>query len=854
MKLKQIKLKNDLNTLFINSPGSTCASIQIWFRAGSALETKENQGIAHFLEHMFFKGSINRPGATIASEIESVGGEINAFTSFDYTCYYINAPHHYVEKSVHLLLDMVANPAFSEEELIPERDVVFEEYRRSLDNPNQHLFMKIQKKCFPPGYSHSILGAEQTIKAFSRQQLLDFRQCFYNTSNALLIIAGDLKDTAALHPIIEQYSIPTGNSSNFPAFELAKKATIEIHQKDVKMSQLSLAINASAYTLPQAPAEDLLINCLAHGESSQLFRNIIQENNLANKISCSTLYLAHGAMHLVRISLPIENIQPVLNKIFQTLKHIQCNGLAEWELQKIKNQYVASKVYEKEALDSYAFSLGHGFAQTGNIHCEDEFIEKMKKIGRTVTNQAINELLTRPFHLSVQIPLETSIKPVLAKLEQFQQKLQRLGSIPIRNKKVLDVRFSENDSQVKIINPVKGITLLHRYNPITPTFTLQCYIKGGLTEENAQTNGIYNLLTSCLNKGHDQISFEQLTQELEDKSATLEHISGKNAYGLVLHGLSATTHEIIPLYMGSLLRPNFPNKYLQNEKELVYRALEHIKTDPTKQCFLCAEKLFFNKHPYSQSILGTVKSVKKITRKNLDELHADNLARKEILFSYCGSQTFEEVLELLSPHLSVLKPRAPKKNRFKPYRPISGQEHFIPFDREQTQIFLGIPCDKMGTMEHVYLKMITTHLSGQSSELFVDVRDKKGLCYSTQPVHFAAIEGGYWGIYLASGHDKVKAAIAAIEEIIDKIRDTGLKRHEFDRIKQMIEGQNLLNIQTNEDYANIYSIPLLQGLGVDYFYRQNKLIKELDYFEFQTALKKIFGRKWNTVVVGKSRS
>ena len=87
------KLKNNLNVLFIDIPGSTAATTQIWFRAGSALEEHSEEGIAHFLEHMFFKGTERHPGAQIAHQVESFGGDINAFTSFDYTCYYINTPN-----------------------------------------------------------------------------------------------------------------------------------------------------------------------------------------------------------------------------------------------------------------------------------------------------------------------------------------------------------------------------------------------------------------------------------------------------------------------------------------------------------------------------------------------------------------------------------------------------------------------------------------------------------------------------------------------------------------------------------------------------------------------------------------
>ena len=148
--------------------------------------------------------------------------------------------------------------------------------------------------------------------------------------------------------------------------------------------------------------------------------------------------------------------------------------------------------------------------------------------------------------------------------------------------------------------------------------------------------------------------------------------------------------------------------------------------------------------------------------------------------------------------------------------------------------------------------MITTHLSGQSSELFVEVRDRQGLCYTAQPVHFMALEGGYWGIYMASGYDKVTRAIEAINGIINNIAENGISKSEFLRIKKMIEGQNLVNIQTNEDYAGLYSVPALQGFGLDYFYKSNNLIKKMTYEDFLKGIRKVFKKKWSTVVVGRS--
>ena len=167
MQVEQTRL-GDINTLFINSVGATASTVQIWFRAGSALEDKDNQGIAHFLEHMFFKGTPTRPGAAIAQEVESFGGEINAFTSFDYTCYYINAPANKTDRALEILMDMVTYPMFKGEDFPSERDVVFEEYRRALDNPSQYHFMQLQGSCFKGGYQHPILDRREGAQAHRR--------------------------------------------------------------------------------------------------------------------------------------------------------------------------------------------------------------------------------------------------------------------------------------------------------------------------------------------------------------------------------------------------------------------------------------------------------------------------------------------------------------------------------------------------------------------------------------------------------------------------------------------------------------------------------------------------------------
>lgn len=850
MDIRQKRLSNKLNTLFINSPGSTSASVQIWFRAGSALEKKSDRGIAHFLEHMFFKGTKKRPGALIAREVESFGGEINAFTSFDYTCYYINAPVTKIKNSVEILLDMVSNPRFAKEDIIPERDVVFEEYRRSIDNPSQFNFFQMQKNSFTKGYGHPILGTEKNIKSFNRSQLIQFRKNFYNNGNALFVVSGDLKNEKSIIKTIEKFKLPDGPASKFGKFQLKKNSTINIHKKEVNQASIVLSFESAKYLTHESATEDLAINCLAFGDISPLYRELITDTSIATSTSGSTMFFSDGGIHIIKLMFPLENLENLIEKFKQTLTKVMEEGFKKEEVERIRNQYISSKIYEKETIESFSFSLGHGFAQNGNIHCEDSFLDEIKNASIKGINHALRDIFTRNSHINIQVPQAIeNTDQILKKIEVLQKDLQKMTSKKKSENKT-KTKKSNYDPNVQVYDVTKGVKLVYRHNNMSPTFVFHSYIKGGLSHETEKNNGIYNLLSRLILNGHKDKEYNQLKLELETKSSYLNGYSGKNAYGITMHGLSEHFESLSEDYFKCLLSPSIPDQYLVLEKELINRQLEMQKEDPVKQCFKKLNSLVFNEHPYSLEMTGTTESIQKTSRQDILDIHKERLDNAEIVFTYCGNLTFETVLNELNQYFEKFDPRKENVKNRNSVRPIKNEHVSIHFEREQTHIFIGKDAYKNGTTEDLYLKMITSYLSGQSSELFVDVRDRKGLCYAVQPLHHSALEAGYWGIYIGAGKDKVDQAIEAILSIIKNLKMNGLSKSEFNRVKKMIEGSNLLNVQTNDDYANFYSIPVLHGLGLDYQHKSFEKIKKFDHEGFNKFLSKFFKDDWNIIKVG----
>jgi zinc protease len=747
---------------------------------------------------------------------------------------------------------MVSNPLFKNEDLIPECEVVFEEYRRSVDSASQFNFFNLQKNSFPKFYSHPILGTEKNIKNFTLEQLNLFRNTYYNCENALFVVAGNIGDRDKLLKKINEYKLPHGKVSHFPKFQLKKDSRINIHKKPVNQAMLTLNIQAPEYSDLDSSAEDLALNCLAYGDISPLYNDFVTNNSIASSIGGSTMFFSRGGCHFLKIAFPVENLSKVFNQLPKTLARVFKDGFELDDIERIRNQYIASKVYEKESIESFAFALGHGFAQTGDINCEDEFIKKMKSLSKRKVLTSLVEIFSRTIHATLQLPNEVEGQKLDAKVSELITKINSTSTNQKNKKSNLKITESKFDTEAKMITLKKGIKLVYRYNPLTPTFVLHTYIKGGLSYEDSSSNGTFNLIAKNLTYGYKGTNYPELKNDLDKKSSYINGFSGRNAYGLTLHGLSEFSDSLIAHYMNILLNPTFPNSYFKLEKELIKRALFLQKEDPVKFCFSNFNDLVFNKHPYSLDIIGTDKSVSKINRKQVLDTHQKSLNEQELVITYCGDLDLDTVLEKISPYTAQLKPRTKinqiQKNKISP---IKNKKIQIDFDREQVHVMIGKPAYTVKKVEDLYLKIFTTFLAGQSSELFLEVRDRKGLCYSVQPLQNTSLEAGYWGIYIGAGHDKKGQAIDAIKEILNKYQKNGMSKTDFVTVKKMIQGQNLINIQTNEDYANFYSIAALHNLGFDYQHDSFKLIDEIKHEDFNKFLSKFLVDDWNLVEVGR---
>ena len=861
MKSQILEFKNGPNIVCVNAPSAQTFSVQIWFRVGSAMEGPQDFGMAHFLEHMFFKGTKKNPQNTMAKKVEDFGGELNAFTSFEYTCYFINGPKDFLLQALDLLWDMVCNPLFAEQDFAPEKEVVLEEYLRAVDSPSSFAFNNIQKKFFKGGYAHPILGNTKTIKNFSKKQLLAFRKKFYNKENCFILVASDLGEhlssASDLKKIVKKYSLPSGPVASPQVFKTKSShgnSLILVEEKDISLAQLFLYWPATAPLEKNSCAEEVALYCLGAGQSSRLYKILVQEKMLSHSLGASTLFLHSGGLHSLKVNISFDCLEKALFEIEKEIIQIIQRGLNKEELERLKNQFKASKIYEKELLESYAFSVGHSFASFKDLFFEEEYLERISQLRVEDLYQALITFLSRECCLQLLIP-----SPYKEEKEKATESLKKFHSnimeslLPYKEKQKSDSFLSHKKNSKKskkdpwaiTLDMVEGIKLCHRQNPLSQTEKLEIYTPGGLIQEDKKNNGSYHLLSSLLMGGYSNYTEESLRERIHLLGCSLSMFSAKNAYGAQLSSLKEHFVEMVGHSFGSFFDSHFAETMsipiLQREKKIALESLDLMEKDPQKKVFSEFTKKMFEGHPYGLTSLGNPASLKEINVQGLEHKHKTALSENKMAIFYSGPREVQEVWDILIPHFFYYK----IKNRKKPF-----QEKFF-LEREQMHLVMGIPTQGIFSEEQRILKMLTSYLQGQGSPLFYKVRDELGLCYVVAPAPFVGVSGGYFSLYMGTSFQKQDLAIKTLQEEIQKLALKGLSAKEFQSIKNTLKGQFIMNTQTNDDWISLYSIPVFYKNSLDLVYENQKKIEEMSVSFFNKQLREILTRPWSLISVGR---
>lgn len=404
--IQRYTCENGLRIVTEKIPSVRSVAIGIWVGTGSKYESEANNGISHFLEHMFFKGTTSRSAKEIAETFDEIGGNVNAFTSKEYTCYYARVLDQHAPIALDVLADMFFESVFDPEEIEKEKNVVIEEISMYEDTPDDLVHDLISRASYsdhPLGYS--ILGTEEVLKSLTRDDLVSYIEQRYLPENTVITVAGNFDEplldaiktrfspfARAAHPV--ETAIPP-----FVANTIAQhKATEQAH----------FCISLPGYHVGHENIYSLILlnNILGGSMSSRLFQEIREERGLAYSVySYHSAYREAGTYTIYTGTAP-EHVGQVFDIVSHILHDVATKGITPKELNKGKEQLKGSLMLSLESTNSRMSRLGKNELLLGRHFSLDEIIAKIDRVDHDSILAVARELFHSKLALAMVSPLE----------------------------------------------------------------------------------------------------------------------------------------------------------------------------------------------------------------------------------------------------------------------------------------------------------------------------------------------------------------------------------------------------------------------------------------------------------------
>mgnify|MGYP000942064252 CR=1 FL=1 len=379
---KRYLLDNGIQVVAENIPYVKSISLGLWFGVGSVYESSDKNGLSHFIEHMMFKGTNTRSSKQIAQEIDAIGGQLNAFTAKECTCYYCEIINDHLDIGIELLSDMVLNSRFDPSDIQKEKSVILEEINMYEDSPEDLVYDLLSKTFFdshPLG--QPILGTEGNINSFDHSKITEYYKLHYIPNNMVVSIAGNF-DEAKLIDLLNKFfsKWPTAFCRHISyAQPPIAKQTVFV-QKDIE--QLHLCIGMPTVNLASEQLYALLIfnNLFGGGMSSRLFQKIREDNGLTYSIFSYPSNYTEAGLFTIYAGMNPSQSKKVVSLIADEIKHVKENGITQSEFEMAKEQLKGNYILGLESTSNRMTAIGRSQILLGKITTPDEVLSKIDKV------------------------------------------------------------------------------------------------------------------------------------------------------------------------------------------------------------------------------------------------------------------------------------------------------------------------------------------------------------------------------------------------------------------------------------------------------------------------------------------
>jgi zinc protease len=827
-------LENGLTTLVKETPGTRAVTVQIWVKTGSAYEEKNEAGITHLIEHMIFKGTTTRKAGEVAGAIEEVGGNINAYTYYDYTVYHATLSARHWGLALEVLSDAVLNSTFDPEELEREKKVVLEEIAMREDRPQTLLSQELMARSYQVHpYRLPIIGTRESVASFTREDILHYVEKHYQPENFTVVVVGDVRArevTDRVRLLLGRQ--PKGGHPNplLPKETARTKADLFTLHKDIRQTHLLMSLPITPFDHPDTPVLDVIAALLGQGDTSRLYHQLRDQQGLVYQIGASAFTPRDQGLLEFYATLDSSKAPVALAAMLEEIFKLKYQPVKEEELARVKRSLESDFVFGLEQVEGQARILGSFEFLAGDPR-EDEYLSRVRAVTREdvlrvaatyFKPQALTVGLVAP--AAVEIPLDT------VELEKLATRAESLARDGVPAALVADA-YLPGTYRYRLAN---GLRLLVREDPRVETVAIRAVMPGGLRAETQDTNGAFGFISTLWPKATKELNSRELAVKIADLAGNIDGFTGNNTFGLKGDFLARFFVPGLQLVRDIVREPAFAAEEAEKVRPERLAQLKQQEDSLPTLTFLRFNQNLFQGHPYGLNPAGSGPVISKLSAEELRGIYEKQARPDRMVLSVAGAVKAEEVREQVEKLFgdwrnpeTAAAPGVAEESLLPPNPPPLPQLVKVVKEREQTQIIIGFLGTTLSDPDRYPLEILETVLSGQSGRLFSELRDRQSLAYSLSAFALLGLDTGSFGVYMGTSPDKRDQAIQALWQELFRVRQQPITQEELVKARNLLISQHELSLQTHGAQALDMALNEIYGLGQDFGDRYAKALTEV---------------------------
>ncbi len=816
--------------------------IDTWINTGSINEDDKTNGISHFLEHLFFKGTQKYPTGTFDKILDAKGAVVNAATSKDFTHYYIEIPSKDFDLALDLHADMLQNPMIPRKELEKERSVVIEEISKTKDSPLSRAFDNIYKILYEKSnhpYKRTVIGTKENIETVTREEILDYFNRFYTPDAYTTVIVGDVKKLDALKKVAAAFNQTKKKQEvvKYPAIKPLQGIERKYETMDINKNYTMIAFLAPKFkdTRPNY-ALDVLATMLSSGKSSILNQSLKENKELVLSVSAGNYSQKDSGIFYIYTTYEPSKEEQIESAVIEELKKIQEGKFDNAIVAKAKNQIKTDTYYSRESISNISDDLGYDYTFIKDLNYYDNYLKNIDKVTKEDVIKVANKYLTLDKY-ALSTVRANNCKPI-ADIKQIQKEekpklLQELNG----TKKVL----LQN-----------GATLITKPKKLNSIVAIDILIKGSKALE--KKPAVAMLAASVASSGSDNYTNSQFAQFLDENGIKLGVSSGNDTFSIVIQTTKDNLSKAFSALDEVINHPTFQDSEISKVKQRKIQELKSVSDSPSSYVFDEFKKLAYKDSIYGQNSTFILNNINNVSRNDIVEYYSKIMNPENMSIAVVGNVDENYIADELNK--IIKKNNGVKfeysKQKFNSFKPQQDVETTLYKNEVQANwMALGYKtCGSLNRRDIAILTVMNAILGeGMSSRLFVNLRENKALAYTVGSTLSANVLDGAFITYIGTNKNSINEAKQGLLDEIERLKNEPVSSNELQGAKDKIMGKFLLGIETNMDEAELLSWYSTIGRDLNAFEEYKKSINEVSQNDIIEIANKYFSQPYIYTVV-----